>query len=171
MTGSTIAHDVTTRKAIGLPWLDVGIPCVLFVAAIEALQNSFTLREVGWPLLFIYELPVWLVWLTLCAPIFALSHRFPLIGPRWKRNLPIHLGASVLAPLVLITTVTFARLLMTRGILGLDIPLTPPHQAYVEIGLNVAAVLPRSLQRYFAFPVILYFSVVAIYPAISYYDA
>src|SRR5215212_4476832 len=96
--------------------LNAWIPFVLTMSALEALQNSSFLPELGWPLLFILELPVWGVWMALCVPIFGISRKFPLGGPDSRRNLTVHVFASLLTPIVLLTLVNGVRYLMMLGI-------------------------------------------------------
>lgn len=163
---ASLAPDAA-RLALRNAW----IPFVLTMSTLEALQNSTFLPELGWPLLFIMELPVWAVWMALCLPIFAISRRFPLGGPQNRRNLLVHVFASLVTPIVLLTVVNGLRYLMSVGFFALHVPLNKAQHEYLALGVNFLWLLPRTIVRYYAFPVILYFGVVGIYHALAYYHA
>jgi hypothetical protein len=61
-------------------------------SAAEALQAWFRFGNVGWWLLFAFELPVWFYWIATLPVLFAIARRFPLVGDRWRARIATHVA-------------------------------------------------------------------------------
>jgi hypothetical protein len=152
-------------------WLSLAIVGALAISAFEALQASFIVPRIGWPLLFLYELPVWFCWVLLFPPIFAIARRWPLADARWRRHVPIHIVASLIAPVLLLTGAALARAGLAWLILHSTVALSPDQLHYVRATADLSRMVPYTLTRYFAFPILLYYAVVALHHAMAYYRA
>ncbi|HEX6749235.1 MAG TPA: histidine kinase [Longimicrobium sp.] len=104
-----------------------GIAAATTLSALVATQNYFAFIRAGrpetWPKLFLWELPVWFMWLLIAPGIFWLARRLPVHGPHRWRNLLLHLplsAATVFITLILIGMVKFPWLE------GAPLPLTNP---------------------------------------------
>ena len=60
------------------------------------LRASLARRPIGLTEALINNLPWWLLWAPLTAIPVALSRRFPLQGPRWRRSVLAHLAGALL---------------------------------------------------------------------------
>jgi signal transduction histidine kinase len=112
-------------------------------------------RRVGWLRLALLELPVWFSWVALSPAIFAAARRFPILGPRWPRNLLVHLPLSAATVFLSLALALGARWPFIQGEL-------PPETTYVELVL-------ASFRNYFAAFMTVYFAIVAFHQARTYY--
>ncbi len=137
----------------------------------ESVKNYFLVRRFGFVSLFVAELPVWFSWMATFPLVFALARRFPLAGHGWPRRLPIHLFASLLAPILQLTLADLVRAGTAWIVLSSGMPLNDSNRRAYEFTLRLGESIPYLVQRYYAFPMLLYFAAVSIHHAMVYYRA
>src|SRR3954468_7475749 len=84
-------------------WLGIwGVWTVL--ALMSASQTALTLASRGqvinWTPLLVLRLADWYTCAIFTPPLLWLARRYPLEGGVWKRHLPIHIAASIVAVLL-----------------------------------------------------------------------
>lgn len=110
--------------------------------------------EVPWLTLLAGELPVWYSWLLVTPIVVLLARRFPIIGPRWWRSVPVHVAAGLVLTVVVIMITTAIRLLYGMG-----------------TGLSYVDTVSVDFLRYFGYFLTIYAAIVAVFHAVEYHWA
>jgi signal transduction histidine kinase len=80
------------------------IGAALLVSLVVAVRNYFAYRVRGAPMpfwiVFVGEIPLWLVWACLFPAIVALARRFPPLGPHALRNGSLHVVVGLVISFV-----------------------------------------------------------------------
>ncbi len=136
------------------------------MSALEGLQWSFSVRGIGWPLLSLWEFPVWLGWWAVSPAVFAFSRRFPLAERQWPRHLPMHAVFLVLLGATYLAGTSLARnglaVLLSKS--GMD---WSPQQLRF-LAANSEVVVLQVLRGFFVVPILLYCATVALQHAVAY---
>lgn len=77
-------------------WTLVGLLLTLLLSTVDSRARGRSFLD-----LLVFIVPVWWLWWPLSPAAFYLGRRFPLIGRRWYRRLPLHLAAGLAAALVI----------------------------------------------------------------------
>lgn len=150
-------------------WWAVGFSVATALTLLFPTQNYMALRAmriiadragspapppVSWLTLLAGELPVWYSWLLISPIVVLLARRFPIIGPRWWRSVPVHVAAGLAFTVVVIMITTAIRLLY-----GMD------------SGLSYIDTVAVDFLRYFGYFLVIYAAIVAIFHAVEYHWA
>lgn len=132
---------------------------LLFPTILFATQNYINLlgteREMSWWFWFWRESFVWAIWGGVLPLVFAFTRRCPVSGPRWLRNLLLHLPVG--AAFAAVTLVLFVIATQISGI-----SLAPAEMALWER-------LELGFTRSFAIAFSIYGVSVTAYHALGYY--
>jgi two-component system, LytTR family, sensor kinase len=94
-----MAHDLNPR-AHARSWLIIGVVWAV-VAGVSTLFTEISLVLEGhhdldlWPRFLLREVATWAFWVSLTPVLLRLVRRLPLIGPRWRRTVGIHIGIGL----------------------------------------------------------------------------
>ena len=131
-------------------WTLIGISFAsqFYVSSLKAGRTISWLQALAW------SLGDWYVWALLSAPIVWLAQRFRIEGRKWKQNVAIHIAASA------IVSVSY---MVVRALIG---------QWQSNLGGNPASFVEAFkplLVKTFHFNVLIYWVIISVTHAVSYY--
>ena len=131
-------------------WTLIGISFAsqFYVSSLKAGRSISWLQAVAW------SLGDWYVWALLSIPIVWMAQRFRIEGRSWKRHVAIHIAASALASLTY---------MVLRALIG---------QWQTQLGgtpANFVDAFKPLLVKTFHFNVLIYWVIISVTHAVSYY--